>query len=326
MMLMIIIGILWYLFSLEGDYTVKQSKVINSDIHTVFNKITDFKTWPEWNPWLIHEPNAKLEFSENCQQTGGYYKWDGDVVGAGKLKHIRFDRPHQIIQKLRLTRPYQSVNEIRFDLSESDKGTKVTWTMYGTMPFLFLLIKKKTKHILSKDYSLGLTMLNGLLDSSSDSPSLDFKGEVTIDQTYSLCKHFSGSISDMKETKKETFPKLKKFVAQQQTDIKSFPFTAYYDYDANGKQFECDMAVPVEQGIKSGDYQLKKLAGGRYYKVTLQGDYKFLELAWYTALVHVEMHQYKLDKSRPSLEVYENDLQRGKSKNEIQTAIYIAIK
>ncbi len=86
------------------------------------------------------------------------------------------------------------------------------------------------------------------------------------------------------------------------------------------------MAVPVTETINPGKYQLKTLGGGRFYKVFVVGDYKFLELAWYSAMVHVRMYTFKYDKNRASLEVYKNDPERLNSTNDLLTTLYIAIK
>lgn len=91
-------------------------------------------------------------------------------------------------------------------------------------------------------------------------------------------------------------------------------------------QFVCDMAIPVVEEIEPGEYQLKTLGGGRFYKVSVRGDYKFLDLAWYSAMAHVQMLKLKYDKNRASLEVYENDPEQVETSNDVLTTLYIAIK
>jgi len=74
---LIIAGALVYLASLNGSYEVRRSLLMNVDRQTVFNKIRDFKSWAEWSPWLMHEPDTRLEFSESPDQEGGWYTWEG---------------------------------------------------------------------------------------------------------------------------------------------------------------------------------------------------------------------------------------------------------
>lgn len=157
----VIIGALVYLASLDGNYTVKRSKLINADIQRVFNKLRDFKTWSDWSPWLMHEPDTKLEFSDNPSEVGGFYTWDGQRVGAGKLTHVAFDAPKKIEERIEFTRPFKSVCQVSFELAEKEGQTEVNWIMQGKMPFLFRFMTQKTAGMIAKDYDLGLAMLAG---------------------------------------------------------------------------------------------------------------------------------------------------------------------
>jgi hypothetical protein len=82
-LLLIVLGIVIYLATLEGKYTIRVTQLINAEVETVIDKLKDFKSWAEWSPWIIHEPDTKLEFSEHYNREGSYYTWDGHDVGAG---------------------------------------------------------------------------------------------------------------------------------------------------------------------------------------------------------------------------------------------------
>ncbi len=113
---------------------------------------------------------------------------------------------------------------------------------------------------------------------------------------------------------------------EQNGQITGAPYTAYHKVNLKTLHFVCDMAIPVAEGIEVNEYHLQTLGGGRFYKATLKGDYKFLELAWYSAIGHVQMLKLKYDKKRPTLEVYENDPEQVENTNDILTTLYIPIK
>lgn len=324
--LAIIVGLLIYLLLQEGRYSVRRTQLINADIDTVFDKIRDFKSWRDWSPWLIHEPETKLEYSENFSEEGGYYSWDGKRIGAGKLTHVKLERPHRIEQKIEFYRPFKSVCEVGFEFAEEQGQTRVAWIMQGKMPFLLRFMTQKTRDMIEKDYDLGLAMLNGQLNDHAEYPVLKFEGETVLDPVQSLCKGFSGGLEAMEEAMKKGFPELMEFIEQHNGNAAGAPFSAYHKVDIKTMQFVCDMAIPVEGGMEAGEYQLKKLGGGRFFKVTVKGNYQFLELAWYSANAHVQMIKLKYDKSRASLEVYENDPEKVGSSNEIITTLYVPIK
>ena len=56
------------------------------------------------------------------------------------------------------------------------------------------------------------------------------------------------------------------------------------------------------------------------------GDHDFLPLAWYAAFSHCRMHKIKLDKSRPSLEIYHDNPVAIDDSNTIKTILYVAVK
>lgn len=59
-----------YLATLDGRFRVRRSLEIEAPVETVFAAIVDFKSWPEWSPWLMHEPETTLVYSDDYQQEG----------------------------------------------------------------------------------------------------------------------------------------------------------------------------------------------------------------------------------------------------------------
>lgn len=322
----LIIGALIYLGTLSGHYQVRRTQLINTDINSAFDKISDFKSWSDWSPWLIHEPETSLIFSDDYDQEGGYYQWDGQRVGAGRLTHTKFDRPRRIEQRIKFTRPFKSVCQVAFEFAEKEGMTEVSWLMSGKMPFLLRFKTENTKQMISKDYDLGLAMLAHQLDPEAEYPQLHFVGVETLQPQQALCLEFNGGINDMQKAMQDGFPKLMAHLEKQQKSAAGFPFTSYQKANLKTMHFICDLAVPVSESIDVGEYQLKTLGGGRFYKVTLKGGYGFLELAWHAAYAHVNMLDIKTDRSRASLEVYNNDPNQQVNSNAIETSLYVAIK
>ena len=329
----IVCGII-YLASLGGNYQVKRRYIINASLETVFDKLRDFKSRPEWSPWLIHEPEIRLDYSENHDDEGGYYSWDGKHIGAGKLTHVTLQRPTLLQEKIEFIRPFKSVCDISFELKEKDEKkedqwlekTEVTWIMNGKMPFLLRFMIPRTVDMVSKDFDLGLAMLAGKLDPSSPHPKLRFDGKITLEPKACLCKPFSGYIEEMEKAMQTGFIELMDYLQQQKIKITGKPLSVYHKVNTKKMYFVCDMAIPVNESVARGDYEMKRIHGGRYFKVTAQGAYRFLELAWYSAYAHISMYKIKLDKSRPALEVYENEANSVSTTNALITSIYIPIK
>ncbi|MCU7810598.1 MAG: SRPBCC family protein, partial [Candidatus Thiodiazotropha sp. (ex Notomyrtea botanica)] len=134
---------LFYLATLDGGFKVRRSLVIASDRKTVFDKVRDFRSWRDWSPWLMHEPDTALTYSDTPDQEGGWYTWDGKTVGAGKLTHVQFTGNEMIEQRIEFKRPFKSVSKVWWEFERTDKGTtRVHWNMAGKMPFLFRFMAK----------------------------------------------------------------------------------------------------------------------------------------------------------------------------------------
>lgn len=318
---------LLYLATLDGNYTVRRSLEIGASRKTVFDKIRDFKSWADWSPWMMHEPEAALVYSDDPDQAGGWYTWDGRTIGSGKLIHEKFTGEEKIEQRIEFKRPFKSVCRVWWELERKDDSTTlVHWNMAGKMPFLFRFMAKKMPEYIGKDYETGLYLLRGELESGAEVPRLSFIGPVELPDQTALTIHFDGHLDDMKKAMMEGFPRLGNYVDENGITATGFPFCIYHKVDLRKMHFNCDMALPVPAETTSGELDVKTYTGGRYYKTTLQGSYEFLELAWYQAYSHLQMQKIKPESGRAALEMYEVDPAAVSHTNELITSIYIPIK
>ena len=324
---LLVVGALVYLATLPGSYEIRRSRVVNADPQTAFDKVRDFNTWVDWSPWLIHEPTCKLEYSDNSNDVDGWYTWDGQFIGAGKMMHEKFDAPRRMDQKLEFYRPFKSKADIAFEFEEKDGGTAVTWVMHGEMPFMFRFMIPNIIKLISKDYDFGLARLAGLMDANSEHPVIGFEEDKEFPAKHVICRPFEGHLDDMVGVLKETYPALMQHAMDKNLEITGPPFTAYHKADLKKMVFAIDMSLPVAEGSDAGEYDSKTLGGGgKYFKTTLKGSYDFMEIAWHEAMGHMQMCKLKEDKSRSSFEVYENDPNTVAHSNELMTSLYIPVK
>lgn len=318
---------LLYLATLDGNYTVRRSLQIGASRKTVFDKIRDFRSWADWSPWLMHEPDAALAYSDDPDQEGGWYTWDGRTIGAGKLIHEAFTGEEKIEQRIEFRRPFKSVCRVWWEFEQKDDSTTlVSWCMAGNMPFLFRFMAKKMPDYIGKDYDTGLYLLRGELESGAEVPQLSFQGATELPDQTALTIHFDGHLDDMKKAMMEGFPRLGRYADEHGITATSFPFCIYHKVDPGKMHFNCDMALPVPAGTRSSELDVKTYTGGRYYKTTLKGSYEFLELAWYQAYSHLQMQKIKPESRRAAREVYEVDPATVSHTNDLITSIYIPVR
>ena len=336
MIAIIIIGVvillpLIYLSRLKGEYEVTRSILIQKKAKVIFAKICDFKTWNEWSPWLIHEPKTQIVYSKDCQKEGGHYNWNGKIIGAGKLTHVRLISPHKIEQKIEFIKPFRAVCRVAWKIEDNKGSSKVTWIMQGKMPFLFRFMTAKTVQLIKKDYDFGLAMLNGVLDSKAERPKLSFNGKVNLNEQTCITKSYTGSFDNLKSVMSQTFPELYQYVEKAKNlEIVGVPFTAYRKINLKKNTVKLDICIPIKGKDIANIYETKTFPAGRYFKNTLQGSYKFLEFAWHHSFNHFKMQKktqkMSFDWKRICLEFYRNDPSKVKHTNDTITEIYFPIK
>ncbi len=324
--LLIFLAFVVYLSTLNGNYTVERQHRYDEDKHTIFAKIRDFRSRAEWNPWLLHEPDATLTYSENTTDVDAEYSWDGTVIGAGSIRRSSMVLPQRIEEILTFQRPFKSTAKVIYELQEIGGQTELTWTMHARMPFFMRFMVPKMQSMIGHDYELGLALLAGALNPTTEHPKIDFVGVKSLKDQHCLCQHFKGEMSEMQKAMEVGFPALFQHALKEKIEITAPARSVYYRVDVKKKYFECDMALPVSKNTDPGEYTHKTINGGKFYEVTVMGSYNFLEAAWYTAMSHVYMIKMKHDPSRPSIEVYESDPMSVAHSNEIKTVLYIPIK
>jgi hypothetical protein len=322
----LVAGALVYLARLPGNFHIERSIFIAAPPQRVFDKVRDLTTWNEWSPWLLHEPETRRDFGPDPDRPGGWYSWDGKLTGAGKLTHLDFEEPRSIRQKIEFTRPFKSQSAVGWRFEPKDGGTEATWTMDGAMPFFLRFLVPGLTRALGFDYELGLALLRGRLDPAAEAPRIDFVGPQELSGQHCLCLPFSGRFEDLKTVMQEGYPKLFAAARDGNLAVAGAPLAVYDRVDVRRRTTSGVMALPVSAVAAPAGFQLREVAGGRYFKASLRGRYDFLELAWDSLVKHLRMKKLKFASGRPMLEVYENDPTAVASPNDIETSLYVPLR
>jgi len=102
--------------------------------------------------------------------------------------------------------------------------------------------------------------------------------------------------------------------------------TLYRQFDPMASHFRAEVAIPVTDSTPQSNYTRREFRGGRYFRMTLRGEHRFIPLGWYALSCHCRMHKIKLDRARPWLEIYHDEPEQVTDSNEITTVLYIPIR
>lgn len=114
---------------------VNKSIVIHACPDKAYETIRDFRLWNRWSPWVICEPDCRMNFDDD----GRRYEWDGKIIGSGSVE-ISDEQPRDAIHyRLTFLKPWKSKATFSFLFHPKGDGVRVTWTMDSSLPwFLFL--------------------------------------------------------------------------------------------------------------------------------------------------------------------------------------------
>ncbi len=320
--LTLVVAAVGYLASLPGDYRVSRSLEVEAPLERAFEAIVDFTTWPDWSPWLMHEPDARLEYSDSPQQEGGYYTWDGKRVGAGRLTHLEFRPGRRIQQEIEFYRPFKSVSEVNWEFESAGDNTRVSWEMIGHMPFLLRFMTRRMEPMIGRDYELGLALLNGFLNPKAEHPRLAFCGEEQLDDFSYWAVPFRGNLRQLETTRKSGIEALQSAAGGKA----GVPLALYRGLDPMAADYQAEIALPIADQTPQSKYTRRSFSGGRYFKLVQHGPHRFLPLGWYALFSHCKMHGVKHDSARPALEIYYDDPDQSTDINAVQTALYLPIR
>lgn len=303
----IILGAVIWLSMQPASYEVVRRRVIKASPDTVYANVVDLKKWKQWNPWIMHEPDAQLSYGEPTDAQGGWYSWTGRFIGAGKMTQSELVENQSLEQALEFYKPMKSKSEVYWRFNPVGEDTEVTWGMRGKMPFLFRWMSKMMDQWVGKDYEIGLARLAQLSGDTEDAFEITFSGTVEAQAEDYIASHYVGPIENMASVMQDGFPKVAAAATDNGMTIVAPPFTLYHEFDMKNGKVICDIAVPVDTAKEVPGLITGSLLAQKYMRTTLKGDYKHLELAWYSAFSHARMYKQKIQMGKPMVERYMTD-------------------
>lgn len=328
--LLIIVGVLVFLLLQPGEISVRRSLVIRCAPAAAFAQVRDLRGWPQWSPWLLHEPDAALNWSDDPGAERGWYAWSGRLIGAGRITHVSLHPTERIEQRIDFKRPFKSTGavswEFRATTQDGAPATEVFWTMRGRMAFLVRFMAPAMAQLIGKDFELGLARLRALLEPGAPKLDIRFCGVEQRAKTLALTLPFDGGRDEVAAAMRAGFERLAATAAEYGIEPIGPPFSVYYLADAKSGRLCCDMALPVPADAHLGELTHRRFDGGPCQVTEVQGSWDFMELAWHAALAHLRMTKAVWERSRGSVEEYVAGPDAVADEDQLVTRIWLPVK
>lgn len=300
---------------------VDRSVTIDAPVADVFSKLNDFNHWQSWSPWLIQEPEAKVNVAEDAKS----YSWEGNRIGSGQMKIENEEENKRIYCDLQFLKPWKSKAKTWFDFSETSEGTKVTWHMDSSLPFFMFWMKKMMNAFIGMDYERGLSMLKDYVEKGSVPSSVDLKGLETFGPAKYLVKTTYTSIDEIGPAMEKDLGELMGWAAEN-GGYDGYPIAVYHKWDMINRRVSYSTGVPVKDFPEDRNgFTPLEIPEIQTYTVVHNGEYKHLGNGWSTGMNLSQNKAFKSSKKHHPFELYVSD-PRDTKPEDLVTEIRFPIK
>lgn len=304
-------------------FSVTQTIDIDQPVDKVFPLLNDFNHWSKWSPWLVMEPEAKVDVAPDAK----YYEWTGNRIGAGNMRITAEEANSWVDSDLTFLKPWKSHAKVRFEVSAKGNGTHVAWHMHSSLPFFMFWMKKSMVAFIGMDFERGLQMLKDYAETGSVPSKLEFQGNGGFEGGQYIGIRQTSNKAQLGDKMSADFGRLWEFMGDKKDLIAGYGFSIYHKWDMVKDQIEYTAGVQVKevpgnlpQGVVSGS-----LPAGTTHVVKHIGAYRHLGNAWGTQHSMMRNKEFKAAKGQHPFELYGN-VPGEVPESELITEVHFAVK
>ena len=308
-------------------WNVQKSIEIDAPVSKVYQMVSDYRTWTTWSPWLIAEPQAKVDISDRSNQVGSTYHWSGKVVGEGRLEHLRLETDRLVEDRLDFIRPTKSKSKTGFKFEAIANRTKLVWWIDGNLPWYLFFLTPMIKTMVGMDYQRGLMMIKELAETGRITSSTEVLGIESIPPIRVAGFQAQSSVFNIEQSMEEMLVKLESEYQDQGMPKEGAMVAVYTRFKVKqgifeyllGRAIPDTLLIPTPSSLKEW-----KFPQARALHVRHTGSYKHLGNAWSIANRIAEHQKLKLNRSA-SFEIYTNS-PHDNPEESLQTDLYLPLR
>ena len=230
LMLLISIALVVFVATQKSEFEISNTKLIHSPKSVVYNYVSEFKNWENWNAWTVSDSETTFTYPERTIGTGGSFSWSGNE-GDGMMKTVFSKENDSIAQKMNFN---NSESMVSWKLKDTLGGTKVTLNSKGEMSFMFkiyALLNGGLENTLTERNAKSLLNLDRSLDYEINNYSIKVNGLATNPGGFYMQQTINSKIVNLERNIKIMLPKLTYFFKKNKVTIYEKPFVIYHTYD-----------------------------------------------------------------------------------------------
>ncbi len=331
LLLIAFIGTSIYIAVQPNEFEFSRSRDINAPTSLLFNKVNDFKNWPQFSPWIEQEPNATLTYGEKTSGMDGNYSWNGEILGKGSMKTIGVKTNKSIDQHITFIKPFETESDISWTFTPTKTGTKVTWAIKGKQDFmtkLFTTFNGSIEENTSPDFDRGLFKLDSTVTVDMQKHSVKINDTTEYGGGFYMYKTTSATGTNISQIMAKQYGEIMSYMSKNNIPSIGMPFTIYNEMNPENGNIIMSNAIPVMNKInieKESEVLCGFIPKTKALKTTLKGNYKNLPKAWEAAYKNMAENNLEASPLKP-FEIYITDPGNTPNPANWITEIYIPLK
>ena len=283
---------------------VSRKKIINVPVEKAYNLLSDMGKWQDWSPWLIAEPEAKV----NVRSDNKYYDWTGTRVGEGNMEIVDQVENKSIRYDLNFIKPWKSNAKVEMHTKGVDGGTEIKWSMDSSLPFFMFWMKKMMEGFIGMDYDRGLNMLKDYAEDGKVHSKLNFIGHGKYPGCNYISISRSCSIQEMPKLMEADFTDLMSYTHTVKGFRPQDAFSMYHKWDIPNQKVKYTAGVPYDAlpADLPSHYNKGSIPPIKTYTMEHVGPYQHLGNAWSTLYSMHRNKEFKPLKNIHPFETYGN--------------------
>ncbi len=311
-MLLLAVMLVFLALGLMGAKTfqAERSIVIDASKSAVFPHVQYLKKRDAWSPWRKKDPNMEQEYGGTDGAIGASHSWNGDPKSVGKgHETITLIKPNELVEtNLVFESPQASTSTAFINLSDADKGTKVTWGFKGETSFMEKIVFTfmDLDAAVGPDFEDGLKSLKAVVENEKSN-----KKKFAIQEIDHPDKNFIGNRQLVKMDKIQAFyqehlGKIFGACQAKKIEMDGQPCGLYYKWDEENGEADMAAAIPVKKAADLGDgMKAISIPGGKALLIDYYGSYEGSTDAHYAMDDYMKSKGYKF--IPPVIEEYVTD-------------------
>ncbi len=320
--LLLLLAFVVFVGTQPATYNISMSKEIHTKPETIFNFVTDYSNWNDWQKFDDSE-NLKFKISENPLGVNAFVKWDDMLLQTKYLS----EKSDSLVQNYVDGKNKQSIH---WKFKPSNKGTDVVINIRGGLTFkekIFSVLNGGITAYIRPLLEESLNSIDNYLVNELGTYEVKVKGIINHPETNYLERRDSCLSKDFIKKSNLLLQSMKTFIKNNDIITLGKPFVIFHT-EPTKKSMTYSICVPVrEEILTTPESQIKgnKFESYLAVKSVLKGNYSHMKNAWIKNREFIRKMKFTEDVNNIYMGVYKTSIADTKQPSKWITEIHIPI-